>query len=74
MRHAPEADGSEPPREAASLVRFAGFVLDLDAFMLARESGEAIPLTRGEFALLRAFVARPGRVVSRDTLLDQPAL
>jgi len=70
MRHAPEADGSEPPREAASLVRFGGLILDLDACMLARESGEAIPLTRGEFALLRAFVTRPGRVVSRDTLLD----
>ena len=38
--------------------------------MLARESGEAIPLTRGEFALLRMFVARPGRVISRDALLD----
>jgi adenylate cyclase len=51
-------------------VRFAGLVLDLDACTLARESGEAIPLTRGEFTLLRVFVTRPGRVVSRDTLLD----
>jgi class 3 adenylate cyclase/predicted ATPase len=50
--------------------RFAGLVLDLDAGALARESGEAIPLTRGERALLRMFVARPGRVISRDTLLD----
>ena len=70
MRHAPKSDGSKPPREAASLVRFGGLILDLDACMLARESGEAIPLTRGEFALLRAFVTRPGRVVSRDMLLD----
>ena len=62
--------GSEPPREAAPPVRFAGLVLDLDACTLARESGEAIPLTRGEFTLLRVFVPRPGRVVSRDTLLD----
>ena len=38
--------------------------------MLARESGEAIPLTRGEFALLRMFVSRPGRMISRDALLD----
>ena len=29
-----------------------------------------MPLTRGEFAVLRMFVARPGRVISRDTLLD----
>jgi TolB-like protein/DNA-binding winged helix-turn-helix (wHTH) protein len=38
--------------------------------MLSRDSGDAIPLTYGEFALLRMFVTRPGRVISRDTLLD----
>jgi TolB-like protein/Tfp pilus assembly protein PilF len=70
MRDAPGFDGVKPSREAASLVRFAGLVLSLDACMLARESGEPIPLTRGEFALLRMFVSRPGRVISRDTLLD----
>jgi TolB-like protein/DNA-binding winged helix-turn-helix (wHTH) protein len=52
------------------VLRFAGLILDLDAGALARESGDAIPLTRGERALLRMFVARPGRVISRDTLLD----
>jgi DNA-binding response OmpR family regulator len=52
------------------MLRFAGLTLDLDACTLARESGEAIPLTRGEFALLRVFVTRPGRVLSRETLLD----
>ena len=51
-------------------MRFAGLVLNLDACMLARDPGEAISLTRGEFALLRMFVTRPGRVISRDTLLD----
>jgi adenylate cyclase len=70
MRDVPESGGSEPLGEAAPPVRFAGLVLDLDACTLARESGEAIPLTRGEFTLLRAFVTRPGRVISRDTLLD----
>jgi adenylate cyclase len=67
MRDVPEFDGLKLP---SSPVRFAGLVLDLDACTLARESGEAIPLTRGEFALLRVFVTRPGRVVSRDTLLE----
>ncbi len=54
-------------------MRFEGFILDLDACTLARESGEAIPLTRGELALLRFFVSHPGRVLSRDTLLDATA-
>jgi DNA-binding response OmpR family regulator len=57
-------------REAASIVRFAGYMLDLECCMLARESGEAVPLTRGEFAVLRMLVARPGRVISRNSLLD----
>jgi DNA-binding response OmpR family regulator len=54
-------------------LRFAGLVLDLDACTLARESGEAIPLTRSELALLRLFVNRPARVLSRDTILSAVA-
>jgi TolB-like protein/DNA-binding winged helix-turn-helix (wHTH) protein len=60
----------KPLREASPLVRFAALALNLDACLLAHDSGQAIPLTRGEFALLRMFVTRPGRVISRDTLLD----
>src|SRR5271168_2643351 len=70
MGDVPEAYGLKPSGEASSPVRFAGLVLNLDASTLARDSGDAIPLTRGEFALLRVFVTRAGRVVSRDTLLD----
>jgi TolB-like protein/DNA-binding winged helix-turn-helix (wHTH) protein len=62
-------DGIAAGHEAEPL-RFAGLVLDLDACTLTRESGEAIALTRGEFALLRVFVTRPGRVLSRDMVLD----
>src|SRR6516164_6810888 len=54
-------------------LRFAGLVLDLDACTLARESGEAIPLTRSELALLRLFVNRPARVLSRDAILGAVA-
>src|ERR1700727_2758630 len=70
MRSTTGFDAIKPWLESPSLVRFAGLVLDLDACMLARESGEAISLTRGEFVLLRMFVARPRRVVSRASLLD----
>jgi TolB-like protein len=69
MRDASGTDGVKPSREAASVMRFACLVHDLDACTLARDSGEAISLTRGEFALLRMFVTRPRRVISRDTLL-----
>jgi adenylate cyclase len=70
MRDAPGSGRLEQPREAPSLLSFAGFILDLNACTLVRETGEAVALTRGEFALLRVFVARPGRVLSRDAVLD----
>ena len=62
--------GTSPQDEARGAFAFAGLVFDLDACTLKRESGEAIALTRGEFALSREFVRRPGRVLSRDFLLD----
>jgi TolB-like protein/DNA-binding winged helix-turn-helix (wHTH) protein len=70
MRDTAGFDSVKPSREPASVVRFVGLVLDFDACLLAREAGEPIPLTRGEFAVLRMFVTKPGRVLSRDTLLD----
>jgi TolB-like protein len=70
MRDALGFDAVDPLREASPLVRFAALALNLDACVLAHESGQAIPLTRGDFALLRMFVTRPGRVISRNTLLD----
>ena len=62
------ARGVLPPRTAP--IRFAAFTLDLDGCVLSREDGVEVPLTRNEFALLREFVRHPGRVLSRDYLLD----
>ena len=47
MGDVPASDGL---RESVALVHFAGLVLNLEARTLARESGEVIALTRGEFA------------------------
>jgi DNA-binding response OmpR family regulator len=68
-----DTDGAMPSSERKAPVRFAGLILDLDACMLSRDTGETVPLTRGEFALLRFFVSHPGSVLSRDTLLDATA-
>jgi class 3 adenylate cyclase/DNA-binding response OmpR family regulator/predicted ATPase len=60
------------PEAAAELVpvlRFAGYSLNLAGHGLTDASGAEIPLTRGEFGLLREFVRRPGRVLSRNHLL-----
>ncbi|MDH5509845.1 MAG: response regulator transcription factor [Nitrospinota bacterium] len=50
-------------------IRFADVVMDLDA-METRKAGKGRDITPRQFALLRALVERPGRVLSRDALMD----
>jgi len=49
--------------------RFGTFVLDCQRRQL-RRGEQSSKLTEGEFRLLEAMVSRPGRVLSRDQLLD----
>jgi DNA-binding response OmpR family regulator len=39
--------------------------------MEATQAGKAVPLTAQEFKLLKFFAASPGRVLSRDELLNE---
>jgi two-component system OmpR family response regulator len=50
---------------------FAGWTLDTAARSLTDASGADVALTTGEFDLLKVFVEHPGRVLSRDFLLEQ---
>lgn len=59
----------EGPAPGESL-RFAGFRLDIARRELIDPDEVVIPLSAGEFRLLRAFVERPQRVLSREQLLD----
>ncbi len=54
---------------AAEQHRFGPFLLDPLAHRLLRD-GVEVRLTGAEFELLRIFVERPNRVLSRDTLVD----
>jgi len=58
---------SAPPGES---LRFAGFRLDIARRELVDPDDVVISLSTGEFRLLRAFVERPQRVLSREQLLD----
>ena len=49
---------------------FAGWRLDLVRHELRSPAGAVVNLSSGEFSLLRAFVERPQRVLSRDQLLE----
>ncbi|MFN4039230.1 MAG: response regulator [Erythrobacter sp.] len=51
-------------------VVFAGWWFDIEQRRLRDPGGRALALTEGEHALLAAFVRCPGRILTRDTLLD----
>jgi two-component system OmpR family response regulator len=50
--------------------RFGDFELNLRTRRLKRQDGRAINLTNGEVNLLAALLAAPGRVLTRDQLLE----
>jgi two-component system OmpR family response regulator len=58
------------PVEGGAVLEFAGWTLDLDRRELQRPDGVMVPLSGGEYELLAAFATHPGRVLSRDQLLD----
>ena len=60
----PEPEAVEP------ILEFAGFCLDLGGHSLLGRDGKEVALTHSEFGLLRAFVERAGRVLSRDQLMQ----
>ncbi|MDH6169145.1 two-component system OmpR family response regulator [Variovorax boronicumulans] len=60
-----------PAAASADKLRFAGWQLDTAARSLRNPQGEEVTLTGGEFDLLQAFARHPGRVLSRDFLLEQ---
>ena len=67
-RQAPPPTPGAPSAEPTE-VGFGPFVLDLSTRALTRE-GEALQLTTGEFALLKALVLHPREPMSRDKLME----
>jgi two-component system OmpR family response regulator len=49
---------------------FAGWTLDEQRCQLCNPAGVSVPIGAAELRLLLAFVQRPGRVLSRDFLVD----
>jgi two-component system, OmpR family, response regulator len=73
LRRTGRAETLPPPQAttAAAQWRFHGWHLDSSARCLTHPLGHDVALTAGEFDLLCVFVRHPGRVLSRDFLLDQ---
>jgi two-component system, OmpR family, response regulator len=59
-----------PVETEAKIFRFAGFAADPQERRVTDAKGREIALTGAEFDLLKTFLERPGRVLSRDQLLD----
>ncbi|MES2249355.1 MAG: response regulator transcription factor [Pseudomonadota bacterium] len=70
-RLTPDASAAAAAPSPPERLRFAGWRLDTAARSLSNAQGEAVALTTGEFDLLCAFARHPGRVLSRDFLLEQ---
>ncbi|WP_243655821.1 winged helix-turn-helix domain-containing protein [Roseateles saccharophilus] len=78
LRRMPQAPVTSPAAvpaasaaEARRCMAFLGWRLDLAARRLDAPGGAEVRLTTGEFELLAALVQHPGRVLSRDFLLEQ---
>ena len=56
--------------EGASALSFLGWRIDFRLRELRNAEGARVAMTGAEFDLLRTFCERPGRVLSRDSLLD----
>jgi two-component system, OmpR family, response regulator len=68
-RPAPEP-AVRSPEGAGDVIRFDGWLLDTARRRLLSPSGEDVALTTGEFNLLAALAKHPGRVLSREALMD----
>jgi two-component system phosphate regulon response regulator OmpR len=52
------------------VIRFDGWLLDIGCRRLVAPGGKDVALTSGEFDLLAALAKHPGRVFSREALMD----
>jgi two-component system OmpR family response regulator len=61
------------PNRSQSLLRFEGWTLDLGRQQLTSPQGEKIELTSFEFQLLSVLARKPGRLLTRDHILETVA-
>ncbi len=70
LRRARSLPDSAVQSEPKGKLHFAGLTLDTVARHLISAEGIVVPLSGGEYRLLRVFLDRPNRVMSRDQLLE----
>jgi len=61
---------AEPDDTNTAMLKFGAWKLDTTARHLIDQQGQAVSLSSGEYRLLRIFLDKPNRTLSRDYLLD----
>lgn len=61
----------EAPAEDGQVFAFDGLRADPSRLELLDREGAVVELTGGDFRLLEVFLEAPGRILSRDTILDR---
>lgn len=69
LRRRPRQYAPGAPSMENEVVKFGDFELDLGTRVL-KKNGEIVPLTTGEFAVLKAFARHPRQPLSRDKLME----
>ncbi len=67
LRRRPPSEAPGAPSSESEVVNFGPYVFALSARTLARD-GKDVPLTTGEFAMLKALVRHPRQPLSREKL------
>ncbi|QAU40673.1 DNA-binding response regulator [Bradyrhizobium guangdongense] len=63
-------NSASSPGAAVTRLKFQSWTIDLRLRELRDPEGAQVPLTSAEFDLLQAFCERPGRILTRDSLLN----
>ncbi len=59
------------PLDSADKLQFSGWTIDFGQFLLTDAEGETARLSASEAMLLRLFLERPNRLITRDQLRDE---
>jgi len=68
LRRGARTADSAPPRHATLV--FRGHRLDTASHVLRNPAGDIVPLTSGEYDLLKLFLDHPSRVMSRNDIMS----
>ena len=71
LRRSDRQASAKSPAEPRAMLAFNGYRMDTVAHVLLDDQGVEVPLTTGEYALLKLFLEHPNRVLSRNDIMTR---